>query len=795
MKRLLTKLRTAILMAIIIVFSTINVQSQNLELEFLETFSYSDTLAIPIYLDNVVDVGAITTGLTFNSAEITLISIEKKADQPGTIFYNQTSNEIILAWFSLNPIEVSDTFAIVYLKKKQEVCNTTLDWKILSNQLVSTVLGVPVPTTYLGGKGHYIKAESPNLVFPSLNATSVPINTQFRWYDYDLSCVANYRYQIATDSNFTQVEIDTIIGDTTFAATSLQELTHYHWRVGKIDAQGNVYWSIGQSLTTKLLDTINVVIEEQYTYSDTILVPVTIQNSEYIGHFNLAMNFDTSTLEYIGFSNPLNTDIIVIDSSNHQIELHWQAANYPEIFPSDTLIKLQFIEKNRCGGAITWDTSSQWNNFYFVDNFDVPSQFENGFGIVVDTISPTLVFPQDSAQQVFIRPEMTWQTVGCSGNYRLQIAWDANMTNILTDTLLSDTILTPFNLQGDTTYYWRVAYLNVQDSVYWSDVWQFRTENVLPVYVNAPNIVVENDTFLLPIIIDSLQNAIAFELFLEYDSTAIAFVNAQDSLTLSQPFQINSDSNGLVKIFWQAAASTLSDAANIIHDTLIQLRFVQLSSCQTTISWDTDTSDFYHINSNINLDAFYTNSTITFLEHEIPTQLLPLNGDTTLLYPELFWNDMTCVEQYHLQVATDSLFTQLVIDTIQTDTANWLTNLQANTKYFWRVAKEDFVGSLFWSDTLNFITGNHYNSEISIGNILAYNDTITTVITIDSSFYTTGFQVLLNFDNTQMTYFNYSNPLFNLIQSRERTSTRREASATATATTEGLLCHRKVITR
>ncbi|MGB0863942.1 MAG: T9SS type A sorting domain-containing protein [Saprospiraceae bacterium] len=766
MKRLLTNYLTIIIVLAFILLNN-ELKAQSLDLKFLENYSYSDTLAVPIYLDSVIEVGAITTGLNFNNAEVTLIDIVKKSDQPGTIFYNQQGNEVILAWFSLNPITVSDTFAIVYFKKKQEVCNTEFDWTILSNQLVSNVLGVPISTNYIGGTGHYIKEESPNLVFPALNATSVPINTQFRWYDYDLSCVANYRYQIATDSNFTQVEIDTLLEDSTYAAVGLQELTDYHWRVGKVDAAGNVYWSTGQSITTKLLDTIDVKIQEIYSYVDTIIVPVTIQNSEYIGHFDLAMNIDTAALEYIGYSNLLNTDITVVDSTNHQIELHWQTSNYPIIFPSDTLIELMFLEKSNCGGAITWDTSSQWNNFYFIDNFSIASQLENGFGIAVDTISPTLIYPQDSAQQVFIRPKMTWQTVGCSDNYRLQIAWDENMTNILTDTLLSDTILTPFNLQGDTTYYWRVAYLNIFDSTYWSDVWEFRTENVLPVYVNTPDLVVENDTFLLPIIIDSLQNSIAFELFLQYDSTAIAFVNTQDSLTLSQPFQINSDSNGLIKILWQAANPILEDAANIIHDTLIQLRFVQLSSCQTALTWNVDTSDFYHINSNINLDAFYQNSTITFLENEVPTQVLPLDGDTTLLHPELFWNDMICVEQYHLEIALDDQFTQVVLDTVQNDTANWLTNLQPNTKYFWRVAKEDYVGDLFWSDTLTFITGDVYNTELSISNILTYADTVTTFITIDSSFYTTEFQLFLTFDDTQMSYYTHDNPLFNLIQVSE----------------------------
>ena len=165
--------------------------------------------------------------------------------------------KLFLAWFSLTPITVSDTFAVVYLKrKKQDICNSTVSWKMLPNQLISDVLGTPITTNYIDGTGHFIKAESPNLIYPSLNSTSVSINTQFRWFDYDLSCVENYQFQIATDPNFINLEIDSVLTDTVFTAIGLQELVNYHWRVGKVDAAQNVYWSTGQSFTTKIQEPI-----------------------------------------------------------------------------------------------------------------------------------------------------------------------------------------------------------------------------------------------------------------------------------------------------------------------------------------------------------------------------------------------------------------------------------------------------------------------------------------------------------------------------------------------------------
>jgi len=147
---------------------------------------------------------------------------------------------------------------------------------------------------------------------------------------------------------------------------------------------------------------------------------------------------------------------------------------------------------------------------------------------------------------------------------------------------------------------------------------------------------------------------------------------------------------------------------------LVQLQFEYLSSCETTLIWDTDTSDFYHINENINIDANFQNSHVIFLKTAYPTQILPLDGATTSMYPDFSWQNMDCVEDFHFQISLDDQFIQIVADSVLNDTTLWLTTLQANTPYFWRVAKEDFVDDLFWSDTLLILTSDFYTSKLLI---------------------------------------------------------------------------------
>ena len=84
---------------LLILFNSIVVASdcQNLNISFLENFSYSDTIAVPIHLNNVIEVGAITTGITFDETEVELIDVQKKADIAGAVFYNSSDGEIIFS--------------------------------------------------------------------------------------------------------------------------------------------------------------------------------------------------------------------------------------------------------------------------------------------------------------------------------------------------------------------------------------------------------------------------------------------------------------------------------------------------------------------------------------------------------------------------------------------------------------------------------------------------------------------------------------------------------------------------
>lgn len=121
------------------------------------------------------------------------------------------------------------------------------------------------------------------------------------------------------------------------------------------------------------------------------------------------------------------------------------------------------------------------------------------------------------------------------------------------------------------------------------------------------------------------------------------------------------------------------------------------------------------------------------LDNERVNQTLPL---------EIRWNPRGLVNQYHLQVATDSLFTSpLVKDTTLKSTSFLLDTLEENQEYFWRVFSINDAGNSDWSRIMCFIASDPY---IAVGypnggeilhadsiTIIRWNDNITEAVIID----------------------------------------------------------------
>jgi len=89
-----------------------------------------------------------------------------------------------------------------------------------------------------------------------------------------------------------------------------------------------------------------------------------------------------------------------------------------------------------------------------------------------------------------------------------------------------------------------------------------------------------------------------------------------------------------------------------------------------------------------------------------PTLISPLNGSVgNPVNISLYWSKSLFASNYHLQVATDSLFTNKIVnDSTRTDTTYSLTNLNILQNYYWRVRVKNYSGMYRFSNAWKFRT-------------------------------------------------------------------------------------------
>ena len=90
----------------------------------------------------------------------------------------------------------------------------------------------------------------------------------------------------------------------------------------------------------------------------------------------------------------------------------------------------------------------------------------------------------------------------------------------------------------------------------------------------------------------------------------------------------------------------------------------------------------------------------------IPNLLSPANLTTnTSVKPTFSWNKVANATSYKINIATDSLFTNIIKTQTSSDTNFTQTpNLVNYTKYYWRVKAFTSTDSSDWSNVWNFTT-------------------------------------------------------------------------------------------
>ncbi|MCD4747584.1 MAG: cohesin domain-containing protein, partial [Bacteroidales bacterium] len=194
------------------------------------------------------------------------------------------------------------------------------------------------------------------------------------------------------------------------------------------------------------------------------------------------------------------------------------------------------------------------------------------------------------------------------------------------------------------------------------------------------------DTAVIPVYVTNFNDVAAISLTLKYDTVVFDFVDYQNlhNALATGMFLLNNFENKII-ISW-----TSLDPAIIGNDTLLEFKFV-MNGGTSELIWDTITpgsceySDFY---GNI-IPAYFINGEI-ISDLNNPTLFSPQNASSNItINPTLVWNTCNCNPIYNIQLSTDSVFSNIIIDSTGLEETFFdVSGLEETTKYFWHIKAE-----------------------------------------------------------------------------------------------------------
>jgi len=283
---------------------------------------------------------------------------------------------------------------------------------------------------------------------------------------------------------------------------------------------------------------------------------------------------------------------------------------------------------------------------------------------------PNLTYPQNNDICIEINPTFAWSKVPYATSYSLQISYSSTFTGqqiVYQNTSVSSNTITVTLPNYFHNYYWRVAANYGECTTAWSDTFLFSTKQTYPTAIFP-----KDDTVGLPL-----------DLTLRW--TEIDHPNATYDVELATNPNFNPNS--------------------------IIAAYYGISETSTTIPHlDYNKDYFWRIKSYVN----YTepcesqwSPTYNFkTAYPAPNLDLPFDGRICLdLTYNFKWFQVPGAQQYHLQIAKDSLFNNIVIDEKGIlDLIHPVTLTDGLTNFWWRLRAEDVNNVGFWSQTRRFST-------------------------------------------------------------------------------------------
>lgn len=361
-------------------------------------------------------------------------------------------------------------------------------------------------------------------------------------------------------------------------------------------------------------------------------------------------------------TNPTNASVGIALAGN----LTWNATantdSYDYTLSANADFSSPILNGNTTGTSVAYTGLSNGTVYY------LRVRGKNGVGngnytsIAFSTILPTvtLTTPANNAKAQALTGTLNWNTVTGAAAYDVLLATDNGFTNLILNTNSGTNSNGYAGLANFTNYYWKVRARNGLNFGEYSSVFTFQTKLAAPVITNPLNSAVG-----IPVAGNFTWNAV----------TGATFYSVQ----------LSTDAN---------FTTLLVDQTNVAATTLAYTGLNNFTNYFVRVkAHNADGAGDWTVNTFRTILGKPTNQTPADNAYS-----RPLNGSVT-------WSAVTGAVSYHLQIATDAAFVNLVYNQSPIGLTNYdYINLLNATRYYWRVRATNTEGTGEFSTPTSFTT-------------------------------------------------------------------------------------------
>lgn len=559
---------------------------------------------------------------------------------------------------------------------------------------------------------------APILSQPSSNATCQPLALTFQWSNINNG--VGYRIQISTTYSFASVVKDTSVSATSVSLKVSNYYTKYYWRVSGQTSEGCVTrWSAIDSFKTNRTP-------------PTLVSPSNGQSSLY-GNVTFQWSANPGATQYVLQITTDSTFSVVLDESVVTTTSTIKTLNY-----NNTTLFWRVM-------ANYSDCQTDWSEVW---------RFRTMYAL------PDLLQPINDTTCVSNTVNFRWSSVNGSAQYRIQVfEGDIDAQNKVVDSLVKSTSFTYYFPKSLQYYSWRVRAEDTTNTGLWSDTFRFQTTFASPKHLSPAN---GTQTAISVVFKWSVDYPLSY--FRIQVSTTPDFRDfrdyvfdikdlAKDSIVLKMPnyfkkyywrvkvYDINCQSdwstptefttilfpptltyppNNATKMplnftcEWQkpvgAESYDFQLSKNMQFSPLVYGRVGLTTTALLVQDLEPNTTYYWRVKAkNSEGESQWSTSfsfTTTSNPLQIPNLIAPANNSIEQPVNVYFvWASVPRANYYELQLSEVSNFSSLLKSFKNIiDTAYFVSNLQNNKEYFWRVQAYNDSTSSAWSSVWRFVT-------------------------------------------------------------------------------------------